>query len=116
MKTFKDIIAWQKGYQLALKIYKYTENFPSHERFGLRSQIREASVSVISNIAEGHKRKGAKDRLRFYNLSESSLEEVKCQSMLAFDLGYLRTDQYEAICELENETGRILNGWIRCQS
>lgn len=75
MKTFKDIIAWQKAYELTLGIYKNTMAFPRNEEFGLKSQIRRASVSIISNIAEGFKRNGKKDKLRFYNQSEFSLDK-----------------------------------------
>ncbi len=53
MKTFKDIFAWQKGYQLTLLIYRYTASFPRSEEFGLKSELRRAAVSFISNIAEG---------------------------------------------------------------
>ena len=56
MKTFKDIVAWQKGYQLTLLVYKYTADFPRNEEFGLKSELRRASVSFISNIAEGLER------------------------------------------------------------
>jgi len=74
MKTFKDIIAWQRAYALTLQIYQNTRNFPREEDFGLKSQIRRASVPVISNIAEGFKRKSYKDRMNFYNMAETSLE------------------------------------------
>ncbi len=115
MKTFKDIIAWQKSYELTLEIYKLTANFPKSEEFGLKSQIRRAAVSVISNIAEGFKRLGIKDRVHFYKISESSLEEVKCQSMLAHDLGYLDSTNYTELSKLEDRTGKILRGWIKSQ-
>lgn len=115
MQTFKEIIAWQKAYELTLLVYKYTVDFPRHEEFGLKSQIRRAAVSIISNIAEGFKRKSVKDRLNFYNHSEASLEELKCQLMLSFDLGYLHQDGYKRIYALSEETGRILHGWIKSQ-
>ena len=115
MRTFKEIIAWQKAYQLTLLIYKYTADFPRSEEFGLKSQIRSAAVSVISNIAEGFKRNGKKDRLCFYNRSEASLEEVKCQSLLSSDLKYINQIQYAEIEQLQDETGRVLDGWIKSQ-
>ena len=68
MKTFKDINAWKKAYELTLLIYKSTANFPRNEEFGLKSQIRRASVSIISNIAEGFKRSGAKEKIYFCQL------------------------------------------------
>jgi len=115
MKTFKDIIAWQKGYRLTLIVYKLTSAFPKCEEFGLKSQLRRAGVSIISNIAEGFKRRSTKDSLRFFNQSESSLEEVKCQTMLAHDLGYLNKKNYKELYDLEEETGKVLFGWIQSQ-
>jgi len=115
MKNFKDIIAWQKSYQLTLLIYKYSKHFPKNEEFGLKSQIRRASVSIISNIAEGFKRKGIKDQLRFYNQSQSSLEEVKCQMMLAHDLRYLEYEKYSELSHLSEEAAKVLYGWIKSQ-
>jgi len=113
MKTFQEIIAWQKAYQLTLAIYKITAYFPKNEEFGLKSQIRRASVSIISNIAEGFKRMGARDQYRFYKIAESSLEETKCQLLLARDLDYLNLDSYQVTINLAEETGRTLCGWIR---
>jgi len=115
MKTFKDIIAWQKGYELTLLVYKCTQAFPKSEEFGLKSQLRRAAVSIISNIAEGFKRRGIKDQLRFYNQSQSSLEEVKCQLMLAFDLKYFSRDVFIELDGLSEETGKVLYGWIQSQ-
>jgi len=111
--TFKDIKAWQKAYELTLKIYKFTKNYPNFEQFGLTSQIRRASVSIISNIAEGFKRKGEKDKLKFYNQAEASLEEVKCQTMLSRDLEYITHSEYLEIHQLENDSGKLLSGWIK---
>ncbi len=115
MKTFKDIIAWQKAYQLTLELYKQTAEFPRSEEFGLRSQLRRASVSIISNIAEGFRKTSLKEKIYFYKISECSLEEVKCQTMLAHDLGYFETIQYKKIKAMEDEAGKVLNGWIASQ-
>jgi four helix bundle protein len=115
MKTFKDIIAWQRGYELTLQIYKLTTKFPNHEEFGLKSQMRRAAVSIISNIAEGFKKIGLKERQYFYKTAECSLEELKCQSMLALDLGYFSPENYATINKLEDDTGKVLYGWIKSQ-
>jgi len=115
MKSFKDIIAWQKAYELTLLIYRYTKNFPESEEFGLKSQLRRASVSVISNIAEGFKRNGKKDKLKFYNQSQASLEEVKCQIMLAFDLKYFNKDIFIELDQMSEESSRVLFGWVKSQ-
>ena len=92
MKTFKDIIAWQKGYELTLLIYQLTAKFPKSEEFGLKSEMRRASVSYISNIAEGFKKHSMKEAVHYYNRSEASLEEIKCQSMLSRDLDYFKSE------------------------
>ena len=115
MKTFKDIIAWQKGYQLTLMLYRDTVQFPRGEEFGLKSQLRRAAVSVISNIAEGYKKTSPRERLQFYKMAESSLEEVKCQTMLAHDLGFLDSTNHNELSRLENEAGKVLNGLIQAQ-
>jgi four helix bundle protein len=115
MKTFKEIVAWQKGYELSLNIYKITSVFPKSEEFGLKSQLRRAAVSVISNIAEGFRRASLKDGIQFYNYSEASLEELKCQTMLAHDLGYLDDKAFGVMEHLQNETGKVLCGWIKSQ-
>lgn len=114
--TFKDILAWKKGYELTLEIYKLTAYFPRSEEFGLKSQLRRAGVSLISNIAEGYKKRTPKDRVYFYRVAEGSLEEIKCQNILALDLNYFSQEQYSKLASLENETGKILSGWIKAQS
>ena len=115
MKTFKDIIAWQKGYRLTLLIYKYTAHFPQCEEFGLRSEMRRASVSYISNIAEGFKKRSKKESLHYYNRSQCSLEEIKCQSMVSHDLNYFSINEFNEIDSLSDECGKLLNGWMRPQ-
>lgn len=114
--TFKDLLAWRKSYELTLAIYKLTSFFPPNEEFGLKSQMRRAAVSIISNIAEGFKRNGKNDQIRFYNMAETSLEELKCQSMLSCDLKYITSEQYKILQVVEDESGKLLNGWVRWQT
>lgn len=113
--TFEELLAWKKSYKLTLYIYKLTNSFPSNEEFGLKSQMRRSAVSIISNIAEGFKRQGKKDQIRFYNIAEASLEELKCQSMLSKDLEYFDLEQYKAVKIMQEESGKLLNGWIKWQ-
>lgn len=115
MKTFRDMIAWQKGYQLVLRIYKYTADFPKSEEYGLKSELRRASVSYISNIAEGFKKNSKKEGIHYYNRSECSLEEVKCQIMVSLDLGYLNKINFSELSVLCEECGKLLSGWIKSQ-
>lgn len=115
IKTFRDIIAWQKAHQLALFVYKITAKFPRFEEYGLGNQMRRAAVSVPSNIAEGFSRNSLKDTSHFYNISEGSLEELKYQILLSKDLEYLSDKTYEEISSLSDEVGRLLCVWKRNQ-
>ena len=116
MKTFKDVLVWKKGYELSLLVYKGTQDFPRVEEFGLKSQLRRASVSLISNFAEGFKKFSYKERVHYFKIAEGSLEEIKCQTMLCKDLGYFSTQIYAQIEELQDYVGRLLYGWIRSQT
>jgi four helix bundle protein len=87
-RTFLDLLVWQKAHALVLEVYQYSARFPNSEMYGLRSQIRRASVSVPANIAEGFKRRGKGDKSRFLNISQGSLEEVRYFLILSRDLGY----------------------------
>lgn len=113
--TFRDILAWEKAHELTLMVYKLTESFPKCEEFGLKSQIRRATVSIPSNIAEGFKRKSKADSSHFYNIAEASLEEVKYQLLLSRDLKYISSEDYNIATELADETGKILFGWLKSQ-
>ncbi len=89
VENFQGLEVWQKAHRLVLDIYGATKGFPDGERFGLVSQMRRAAVSVPANIAEGFKRRGKADKIRFYNTSETSLEELKYYFILSRDLGYI---------------------------
>jgi len=109
-KTFQDLEVWQKAHQLVLNIYKTSKFFPKEEAFGITSQIRRASISIPANIAEGFKRKGLNDKARFYNIAQSSIEEVRYYLILAEDLQYMKSD-----VSLSNidEIARMLDSYIR---
>lgn len=89
IRDYRDLRVWQLGMELAVSIYKCTEQFPSDERFGLTNQLRRAAVSVPSNIAEGNARNSTADYLRFLRLSRGSLAEIDTQLLLARRLDYL---------------------------
>ncbi len=71
-KSFEDVEIWKKAHTFVLKIYRLTENFPKHELFGLTSQLRRAAISIPANFAEGFKKIGKADKLRFYNIAQGS--------------------------------------------
>lgn len=97
------------AHQLVLMVYKATVSFPVEERFGLTQQMRRSAVSVPANIVEGFKRYGIQDKLRYYNIAEASLEELKYYFILAADLQYHATVDLSAKAET---VGRLLNGFI----
>lgn len=108
---FENIIAWQKAHEFVLNVYKATRDFPKEERFGLTSQFRRAAVSIEANIAEGYKKLGKADKLRFMNIAEGSLEECRDYMVLARDLGYINAAAFEMLCESAEQTGKLLYGY-----
>ena len=109
IKHFTDLIVWQKSHQLVLDIYRMTSGFPSEEKFGLISQMRRTAYSIPANIAEGFKRQGAKDKIRFYNCAQGSLSEVFYFLILATDLKYTKANFQDNVEEIE----KLLAGLIR---
>ncbi|MDR9502296.1 MAG: four helix bundle protein [Desulfurivibrionaceae bacterium] len=109
-KTFKDLKVWQKAHEFVLLTYQVTSDFPSHELFGLTSQFRRAAVSIPANIVEGFRKKGLKDKLRFYNIAQGSLEECRYYLILINDLHYTQIDTLQDVLE---DTSRLLNAYAR---
>lgn len=89
IRSFTDLIVWQKSHQLALNIYKITLQLPSEERFGISSQMRRAAVSIPANLAEGFRKQSLKEKQRYINMSQGSLEELRYYLILVNDLGYI---------------------------
>jgi four helix bundle protein len=108
-KRFTDLIVWQKAHQFALSIYHFTSGFPKDEIYGLTSQLRRAAVSIAANIAEGFKKTGPANTIRFMNISQGSLEECRYYLILANDLNYGSTQ--ELLTQLD-EVGKLLAGYI----
>ncbi len=94
-KGYHKLLVWEKARKFVSLIYRETENFPHSEIFGLRFQIRRASVSVILNIVEGHRRRSTKEFLRFLDTADASLTEVEACLELSPDLGYINKSKYE---------------------
>jgi four helix bundle protein len=108
-KTFEDLIVWQKAHAFVLRVYQLTARFPKEELFGLTSQLRRAAVSIPANVAEGFKKLGKADKLRFYNTSQESLEECRYYLMLARDLKYGETQDMIGQCD---EVSRLLEAYM----
>ena len=108
LKSFKDLIVWQKAYKLTLDIYRLTEKFPKHEQYGLSSQVRRSAVSVVSNIAEGYSRKGRGEYINFLSMAYASLSELETQLLLAKDLGYITENEIKEPLSVKDEVGGML--------
>jgi four helix bundle protein len=110
VNNYRDLKVWQMAMELTENIYRATVSFPSRETYALANQLLRASVSIPSNIAEGHARSSTKDYMRFLSISQGSLAEAETQLELAHRLGYI--PQAELLCLLEqtNEVGRMLHG------
>lgn len=113
IKSFNDVDAWKEGRKLTNLVYKRTKTFPREEIFGLSSQMRRASVSVIANIAEGFGRISIKEKLQFYNQSNGSLTELQSHSYIAHDLKYITDLELTDLLNLETKTQTILQGLLR---
>jgi four helix bundle protein len=108
-KGYHKILAWQQAHALALQVYALTERFPRQEMFGLTRQLRDAAVSVASNIVEGYARGAPKQFLYHLNVSWGSLAEVEYYLELAEELNYITAEQYEPAEALRRETGYLLH-------
>ncbi|MGO8818531.1 MAG: four helix bundle protein [Terriglobia bacterium] len=109
-RTFQDLLVWRKGHEFVLAVYKFTAGFPKQETYAMCIQMRRAAVSVPANIAEGFRKRGRPDKVRFMNIAEGSLEECRYYLILAQDLGY--GDSQALMVSLE-EVSRFLNGYSK---
>ena len=101
-RCFEDLLVWQYAHEFVLMVYNMTNVFPEFEKFGLRSQFTRAAVSIPANIAEGYKKIGKADKLRFLNTAQGSLEECRYYIILSKDLHYLAEEETEKLrCSLE---------------
>jgi four helix bundle protein len=109
MSSYQNLIIWQKAIDLVKQIYTITNNFPKSELYGLTSQIRRASVSIPSNIAEGHGRRTSKEFAQFYSVAYGSTLELETQLYLAKELGFLSNEDYGKIHQNLQEVSKMLN-------
>lgn len=99
MKTFKDLLVWQKSYKLAVDIYKVTKTFPKEEMYGIVSQLRRSAVSIASNLAEGSKRGTKKDFAQFLRIAQGSGAELETQLLICSDIGYVTKVEFDKLNE-----------------
>lgn len=113
IKSFEDLLVWQRAIALSVKIYKQTENFPRAEQFGITNQIRRASASVPANISEGFGRVTAKDKIQFYTIAYGSLLETKNFVYLSAELGFINPSIKQELVDAATELQKLINGFIR---
>ncbi len=107
-ESYKELVVWQRAVQLALAVYKLTSSFPPSERFGLTNQLRRASVSVASNIAEGYGRSTKGEYILFLGHARGSNFEVQTQLVISAGLGFGNEDSREDAIGLSDEVSRML--------
>ncbi|MEN8141597.1 MAG: four helix bundle protein [Thermodesulfobacteriota bacterium] len=109
-KSFRDLRVWQKAHEFVLLVYDVRARFPLEERFTLTSQVRRAAISIPANIAEGFRKNGVKDKLRYDNIAQGSLEECRYYLILIKDLRYAEVDLLRTALE---DASRLLNAYVK---
>ncbi len=110
VRSYRDLLVWQRAMDLALAVYSLSRSFPEGERFALVSQLRRAAVSVPSNIAEGHARSSTRDFLRFLSIAVGSLAEIETQLLLSHRLDYVDAQRMNVTLKDADELGRMIRG------
>jgi four helix bundle protein len=113
IRSYRDLIVWQKSMKLVSEIYICSKEFPSDERFGLTSQMRRSAVSIPSNIAEGYGRNSTGDYKRFLQIAVGSLFELQTQIEIAFQLNYVNEDKYKSVFMICTEIDKMLYSLIQ---
>lgn len=112
-KTYHSLIVYQKANDLAIMVYNITDNFPKSELYGIISQLRRAATSVFANIAEGYSRNSQREKVRFLNMAQGSLVELRCFMEFASRLGYLNNEDLAKFTESAEEVIKLICGLIK---
>lgn len=113
IQSFTNLIAWQKGHELVLIIYRTTKAFPKEEMYSLVDQMRRCVISITSNLAEGFSRKSYKEKIQFYCIALGSTTELQNQLLVARDVEYITKEQFTQIANLTIEVHKLINGLIK---
>lgn len=116
MKSYEELQVWQKSMDLVVSVYQLTDKFPKSEVYGLTSQMRRATVSIPSNIAEGYSRKGRQEYIQFLRIAFGSGAELETQLKIALRLDFVSKNKIEITESLLSEVMRMLNALIRSLS
>jgi len=109
---FEDIVAWQKALELSDLIYSYSNNDKFSKDFGLKDQMRRASVSVVSNIAEGFEREGNNQFIYFLLIAKASAGELRAQLYISRNQNYISQNEFNSINNKVIEVSKIISGFI----
>lgn len=112
-RSFKELIVWQKAHSFVLNVYKFAQSFSKDEMYGLTSQFKRAAVSIAGNIAEGYAKKSLADKLKFFNISQGSLEECEYYIVLSRDLEFISKEQEKVLDSLSDEIGKLLQSYMK---
>jgi four helix bundle protein len=112
IKSYRDLVVWQKAMELVTEVYRVTKKFPKDELFGLTGQMRRAAVAVPSNIAEGYGKSSRKEYIYFLTHARGSLLELETQVLIASNLSYLKESETDDLLSLVSEVGRIIHGLL----
>ena len=113
IKSFRDLIIWQRGINLVKDVYKETRNFPKEELYGLTNQIRRSAISIPSNISEGHIRQHRAEFRQFLNIALGSLAELETQIIIARELNYLSIEKSENLIDQMSSLGKMMRGLMK---
>lgn len=113
IKSFTDLVAWQKGHELVLLIYKLVKQFPSHEQYALTSQITRAVVSITCNISEGFPRGTTADKAHFYTMSQGSVTEAQNPLLITRDLHYIGQAEFKEAADISITCHKLITGLIK---
>lgn len=112
MGNYKELLVWQKSVDFFTEIYTCTKNFPKEELYTLTSQIRRSSISIPSNIAEGHSRRSTLDYIQFLKIARGSCAELETQLIISKNLNYLSLEDFQKLNETASEISKMLNAII----
>lgn len=107
-KFYETLIVWQEAHKLCMSIYKLLPELPKHERYALASQLQRSAYSIPMNIVEGNAKRSHKEKLRFMEIAEASLDELDYQLYLASDLQYITKRQLDAYRKQLNKVAYLL--------
>ncbi len=113
IKSYKDLLVWQKGIEIVKEIYLLCKDLPKEEIYGLQSQLKRAAISIPSNIAEGYGRNYTQNYIQFLRIARGSLLELETQIIISKELDLIHENQFQTIINLITEENKMLNAFIK---